>query len=113
MTHDEANELLAALALDAVSDEERTAVEEHVAQCPRCRSELDGLREVAAALGNSVATLPEGLWPSISKRIYEHQNGDENQNGGVRLFCFLLGCLFFTHGADMKCNWRAELEIFF
>jgi anti-sigma-K factor RskA len=76
MTHDEANELLAALALDAVSDEERTAVEEHVAQCPRCRSELDGLREVAAALGNSVATLPEGLWPSISKRIYEHQNGE-------------------------------------
>jgi len=78
MTHDEANELLAALALDAVDDAERTAIEEHVAQCPRCRSELDGLREVAAALGNSVATLPEGLWPTISRRIYEDTNGESS-----------------------------------
>lgn len=71
MTHDEAYELLAALALDAVSNEERLAIEAHVAQCPRCQSELDALREVASAMGNSVETLPEGLWSSISTRIYE------------------------------------------
>jgi hypothetical protein len=71
MTHDEAYELLAALALDAVDADERAAIEEHVAQCPRCQSELDALREVAAAMGNSVETLPDGLWSSISTRIYE------------------------------------------
>jgi hypothetical protein len=71
MTHDEANELLAALSLDAVGDDERALIEAHVAQCPRCQSELDALVEVAAALGNSVEALPEGLWPSISRRIYE------------------------------------------
>jgi hypothetical protein len=76
MTHDEANELLAALALDAVGDDERALIEAHVATCPRCQSELDALREVAAALGNSVEVLPEGIWPSISRRIYEDQNDE-------------------------------------
>jgi anti-sigma-K factor RskA len=76
MTHDEASELLAALALDAVDGAEREQIEAHVAQCPRCQSELDSLREVASAMGNSMAALPEGLWSSISTRIYEDQNGE-------------------------------------
>jgi anti-sigma-K factor RskA len=76
MTHEEASELLAALALDAVDSAEREQIEAHVAQCPRCQSELDSLREVASAMGNSVAALPEGLWSSISTRIYEDQNGE-------------------------------------
>lgn len=76
MTHDEASELLAALALDAVESGEREQIEAHVAQCPRCQSELDSLREVASAMGNSLSSLPEGLWSSISTRIYEHQNGE-------------------------------------
>jgi hypothetical protein len=71
MNHDQANELLAALALDAVDAAERAAIEEHVAQCPRCQSELDGLREVAGALGNTVEPLPDRVWADISRRIYE------------------------------------------
>jgi hypothetical protein len=74
MTHEEANELLAALAIDAVDDAERAAILAHVAECPRCQSELDAMREVASALGNSVEPLPEGLWSSISERIYEVRN---------------------------------------
>jgi anti-sigma-K factor RskA len=76
MTHEEGSELLAALALDAVDDAEREQIEAHVAQCPRCQIELDSLREVASAMGNSVAALPEGLWSSISTRIYEDQNAE-------------------------------------
>jgi anti-sigma-K factor RskA len=75
MNHAEANDLLAALALDAVDDAERQAIEEHVATCPRCQSELDAMREVAGALGNTVEPLPEHLWSSISSRMYE-----DNQN---------------------------------
>jgi anti-sigma-K factor RskA len=74
MTHEEASELLAALALDAVDVAEREQIEAHVAQCPRCQIELDSLREVASAMGNTVSALPEGLWSSISTRIYEDQN---------------------------------------
>ncbi|MFZ1063794.1 MAG: anti-sigma factor [Acidimicrobiales bacterium] len=71
MKHDEAYELLAALSLDAVEANEREQIEAHVVECPRCRSELDALLEVAGAMGNSVEPLPEGLWTSISSRIYE------------------------------------------
>jgi len=41
------------------------------------RAELDGLREVAAAMGNSVEPLPEGLWSSIASRLPERQAAEE------------------------------------
>ena len=77
MSHDEASELLGAYALDAVDGEERTELEEHLETCPRCRAELDGLREVAAAMGNSVEPLPEGLWSNIASRLPERQGDEE------------------------------------
>jgi anti-sigma factor RsiW len=78
MTHDQATELLASYALDAVSRPEHDQLETHLAECPRCRSELDGYREVAAAMGNSVEPLPEGLWSSIAARLPErpHRHKD-------------------------------------
>ena len=69
MTHEEASELLAVFALDAVDSDEHEQIEAHLAECPRCRAELDAHREVAAALGNSVEPLPEGLWSSIASRL--------------------------------------------
>jgi anti-sigma-K factor RskA len=76
MSHDEANELLAALALNALESDEALEVEAHVATCPRCQSELDGFRAVAASLGNSVEPLPEGLWTNISSQLWESK-GEE------------------------------------
>jgi anti-sigma factor RsiW len=76
MNHEEASELLASLALDAVDVNERLVLEEHVATCPKCQNELDALREVAGALGNSVEPLPEHLWSSISSRIYEDPDAE-------------------------------------
>jgi hypothetical protein len=71
MTHEQATELLASYALDAVSTHEHDQIESHLSECPRCRSDLDGFREVAAAMGNSVEPLPEGLWSSIAARLPE------------------------------------------
>ncbi len=71
MSHDEASELLAVAALDAVDAETQAALEAHVATCPRCQSEFDGYRAVAAALGNTVEELPEGLWTNISSQLWE------------------------------------------
>jgi len=73
MSHDEASELLAVAALHAVDAETLAAIEEHAATCPRCQSELDGYRAVAAALGNSVEELPEGLWTNISSQLWERK----------------------------------------
>jgi anti-sigma-K factor RskA len=77
MSHDEAGVLLGAYALDAVDGDERTAFEEHLETCPRCRSELDGLREVAGALGNSVEPPPEGLWSRIALHLPEAREPGE------------------------------------
>lgn len=83
MTHEEISELVAAYALDAVVGEERLDVELHLEQCPRCRSELDAYRDVAAALGNSVAPLPEGVWLSIVSRL---EQGEEQPAAMPELF---------------------------
>jgi len=76
MNHDEAFELLAPLALDALDADVLNAVEEHVLTCPRCRGELDGLRDVASAMGNTYESLPDGLWERISGRLYEREGAD-------------------------------------
>lgn len=73
-SHDEIRELLGALALDAVGTEERAELELHVEQCPRCRSELDSMRGVAAMMGNTVESLPDSLWSGISSRLYERRD---------------------------------------
>jgi anti-sigma-K factor RskA len=77
MSHDEASDLLGAYALDAVDGDELTALEEHLETCPRCRAELDSLRDVAAAMGNSVEPTPEGLWSQIALRLPERQEDEE------------------------------------
>jgi hypothetical protein len=76
MTHDEVSELLGAFALDAVDHDEYEAIEAHLAECPRCRAEVDAHREVAAALGNSVEPLPDGLWESIANGLPPRQDDD-------------------------------------
>jgi anti-sigma-K factor RskA len=90
MTHVDVSDLLAAYALDAVVGEEVDQIEAHLAECPRCRAELDAYRDVSAAMGNSVEPLPVGLWENISSRLPEHQ--DEEPPPMPRLI--------FTNGGD-------------
>lgn len=45
------SELLGAYVLGTLDEQEVRAVDEHVESCPRCGDELDGLREMQAALG--------------------------------------------------------------
>src|ERR1700727_1859884 len=71
MTHEEAAELLAAMALDALDTDVHNGVEEHILTCTECQRELDSLREVASALGNTYEAPPEGLWAQIAERLYE------------------------------------------
>lgn len=76
MSHDEAFELLAPLALDALDADLRSRVEAHVETCPDCQRELDGLLEVAAALGSAVEAPPADLWEKIAGRLYEGEQGE-------------------------------------
>lgn len=71
MSHDEIMELLGAYALDAVDDDERRAVEDHLTECPRCAAEVADHREVAAMLAYSGAPAPEGVWSKIADTLEE------------------------------------------
>ena len=71
MTHEEVQQLLGAVAVDAVDPEEAALVEAHVRECARCRAELDELRETAALLGNGGGEAPAGLWDRIGGALTE------------------------------------------
>jgi hypothetical protein len=66
--HEETQELLGAYALDAVSDDERDLVDQHLRECAQCRAEVAEHREAAALLAHG-APAPAGLWDQISGAI--------------------------------------------
>ena len=74
LSHDQVAELLGVYALDAVDADERDAVDEHLAGCPRCRAELREHLEVASILGDEGAPAPAGIW---------HRIADEIDDGGA------------------------------
>lgn len=71
MNHDEISELLGAYALDAVDDDERRVVEEHLVACARCRAEVAEHREVATFLAHTGGDAPEGVWDRIAGALDE------------------------------------------
>jgi anti-sigma-K factor RskA len=64
-------ELLAAYALDAVTDEERAIVERHLAESPEARAEVDAYREAAVRLADDTPAVapPPSLRASIFDRL--------------------------------------------
>lgn len=70
--HEGVAELLGVYALDAVEPDERSLVEQHLSECPRCRSEVDALRQVAADLavaeGLEGEQPPPEVWTRIAAR---------------------------------------------
>jgi Anti-sigma-K factor rskA/Putative zinc-finger len=71
VTHDEAGELLAAYALDAVTDAERSELEAHLATCEMCSHELARHREAAGFIAQSELPTPSGQWDRIAAAIEE------------------------------------------
>jgi anti-sigma factor RsiW len=69
LTHDEIEELLGAYALDAVSPEEADAVELHLRDCPRCRTEVAQHRETAGVLAYAGSPAPSQLWDRIAHAL--------------------------------------------
>ncbi|HZS60808.1 MAG TPA: anti-sigma factor [Gemmatimonadaceae bacterium] len=69
MSHDEASELLAAAALDALAADEQSAVLAHAATCATCGPELEALRQALAALGNSAPPPSKPATPDVERRL--------------------------------------------
>jgi anti-sigma-K factor RskA len=71
VTHDDAQELLGAFALDALEADEADAVDRHVRECPRCRAEVEEYRETAAMLAFGGVDAPPGVWERIQASLEE------------------------------------------
>ncbi|HEV2370122.1 MAG TPA: anti-sigma factor [Acidimicrobiales bacterium] len=63
--HDDLRDLVAAYALDAVDQDEVRLVEDHMRECPRCRSDVATFREVAARLAHTGVEAPAGVWERV------------------------------------------------
>jgi anti-sigma-K factor RskA len=66
--------LVAPYALDALDAREEHEFEEHLALCERCREELSGLREAAAAL--AVGAPPAKPPPELRQRILDQARSE-------------------------------------
>jgi anti-sigma-K factor RskA len=60
---------LAVYALDALSPDERAAVDAHLATCPACRTELDRHRETLALLSSDDEQPPDHVWQTIARQL--------------------------------------------
>lgn len=76
-------ELLGAYALDAVSDDERRAVEDYLLANPRAAAEVQEHREVATMLSWSGMDAPEGLWDRIAGHLEGTESAPESELGHV------------------------------
>ena len=71
LSHSEMQSLLGAYALDAVDDDEREMVAEHLRSCPRCRAEVVEHVETAGFLTHGWAPAPAGVWERIAGSLEE------------------------------------------
>lgn len=67
--HKHIENLLGVYSLDALDDEERRSVDRHLEACPRCRSEVQEHREVAASLLGESSPSPTHVWDGIASEL--------------------------------------------
>jgi anti-sigma factor RsiW len=73
---DAIQELLGPYALDSVDPEEAALVDDHLANCPRCRLEVDRHRETIALLAAAGGTAPDQVWDRIAGAIGQQSRPD-------------------------------------
>lgn len=69
MTHEAVESLLGVYALDALDVDEAAKVEAHLAECPRCRSEVAAHRNTASLLASVGGEAPPRLWDRIAAEL--------------------------------------------
>jgi hypothetical protein len=69
LTPEEIADLLPAYALDALDDDERALVEEHLARSPEDRDHVADLQVAASMLAHAGGPPPEGVWEKLESII--------------------------------------------
>ena len=69
LSHAELEGLLGVFVLDAIDDNERDAVEQHLAHCPRCRQEVTDARLAVSLLAPPGEAAPTTVWRAIEAEL--------------------------------------------
>ncbi len=71
LSHDQVQELLGARVLDALDDEERRQVDDHISGCEECRRALGRMERAAAAVIDGEDAPPPDVWERIKRHLRE------------------------------------------
>ena len=58
-----------------VADRVRVEVDQHLAICIQCRTELESLRQTVGSLGRLKRTAPETFLPDVKQQIFKRSRG--------------------------------------
>jgi anti-sigma factor RsiW len=85
LSAEEVDALLPAYALDAVDDDERDAIEAHLARSPEADEEVAQFRNAAAMLAFAGGAPPEGVWDRIEAQLGPRASSAEAPGGDARV----------------------------
>ena|SRR5436190_1621453 len=75
MDHAQAQDSFSDFVDGTLPARERTALEQHLAACIQCRTELEAFRRAVGSLGKLKQPAPDGFLPKIHQQIYKRSRG--------------------------------------
>jgi anti-sigma factor RsiW len=75
MDHTQAESTFSDYLDDALAARVRTEVDQHLAVCIQCRTELESLRRTVGSLGRLRQAAPPDMLPGIKDQIYRRSRG--------------------------------------
>ena len=75
MDHREASDLFSDHVDGTLPPAVKSDLEQHLAACIQCRTELESFRRTVGSLGRLKSAAPTGFLPSIQKQIYTRSRG--------------------------------------
>jgi anti-sigma factor RsiW len=75
MDHQQSADMFSDYLDGTLAARERTALEQHLAACIQCRTELESFRRAVGSLGKLKQAAPVGFLPGIQQQIHRRSRG--------------------------------------
>jgi anti-sigma factor RsiW len=75
MDHEQASSMFSDFLDGTLAPRDRTALEQHLAACIQCRTDLESFRRAVGSLGRLKQAAPPRFLPDIQRQIYRRSRG--------------------------------------
>jgi anti-sigma factor RsiW len=75
MDHERASSMFSDFVDGTLAARDKAALEQHLAACIQCRTELESFRRAVVSLGRLKEAAPRRFLPDIQRQIYERSRG--------------------------------------